>query len=163
MKVFAKATMSCGVSQGSVLGSLLFLVYINDLIPNCSSKLSFYLFANDTNMLSADNNLRHLEATFNNKLKNICDWLMANILTLNTKKPNFVIFRPRQKKLEYDINLNVIDNNTNTLTSLKCRENVKCLGVLIDFHLSWKFHIDYVASKLSKIVGIIARLRHLSR
>ena len=80
--------------------------------------------------------------------------------TLNTKKSNFVIFRPRQKKLEYEVNLNVIDNNTNTLTSLECKEYVKYLGVLIDSHLSWKFHIDYVASKLSKIVGIIAHLRH---
>ena len=92
--------------------------------------------------------------------KNVCDWLTANKLTLNTKKSNFVIFRPRQKKLVYEVNLNVIDNNTNTLTSLECKEYVKYLGVLIDSHLSWKFHIDYVASKLSKIVGIIARLRH---
>ena len=106
------------------------------------------------------NNLQSLEATVNNELKNVCDWLTANKLTLNTKKSNFVIFRPRQKKLVYEVNLNVIDNNTNTLTSLECKEYVKYLGVLIDSHLSWKFHIDYVASKLSKIVGIIARLRH---
>ena len=70
------------------------------------------------------------------------------------------MFRPRQKKLEYEVNLNVIGNNTDTLTSLECKEYVKNLGVLIDSHLSWKFHIDYVAFKLSKIVGIIARLRH---
>ena len=48
-----------------------------------------------------------------------------------------------------------MDNNTNTLTSLECKEYVKYLGVLIDSHSSWKFHIDYVAFKLSKIVGII--------
>ena len=71
-----------------------------------------------------------------------------------------VIFRPRQKKLEYEVNLNVIGNNIDILTSLECKEYVKYLGVLIDSHLSWKFHIDYVAFKLSKIVGIIARLRH---
>ena len=141
----------------TLLGPLLFLIYIND-IPNFSSKLSFYLFADDTNMLFSDNILQSLEATVNNELKNVCDWLTANKLTLNTKKSNFVIFRPRQKKLEYEVNLNVIDNNTNTLTSLECKEYVKYLGVLIDSHL--KFHIDYVASKLSKIVGITARLRH---
>ena len=90
----------------------------------------------------------------------VCDWLMANKLTVNTRKSYFVIFWPRQKKLEHKVNLNVIDNNTNTLTSLECKEYVKYLGILIDGRLSWKFHIDYyVASKLSKIVGIIARLR----
>ena len=159
MTVSSKVTTPCGVPQGSVLGPLLFLIYIND-IPNSSSKLSFCLFADDTNMLFADNNLRSLEATVNNELKNVCDWLTANKLTLNTKKSYFVIFRPRQKKLEYEVNLNVIDNNTNTLTSLECKEYVQYLGVLIDSHLSWKFHIDYVAFELSKIVGIIARLRH---
>ena len=150
MTVSSKATTPCGVPQGSVLGPLLFLIYIND-IPNSSSKLSFCLFADDTNMLFADNNLRSLEATVNNELKNVCDWLTANKLTLNTKKSYFVIFRPRQKKLEYEVNLTVIGNNTDTLTSLECKEYVKYLGVLIDSHLSWKFHIDYVAFKLSKI------------
>ena len=150
MTVSSKVTTPCGIAQGSVLGPLLFLIYIND-IPNSSSKLSYCLFADDSNMLFADNNLRSLEATVNNELKNECDWLTANKLTLNTKKSYFVIFRPRQKKLEYD---------TNTLTSLECKEYVKYLGILIDSHLSWKFHIDYVAFKLSKIVGIIARLRH---
>ena len=77
-------------------------------------------------MLFSDNNLRALEATVNNELKNVCDWLMANKLTLNTKKSYFVIFQPRQKKLEYEVN--VIDNNTNTLTSSECKEYVKYLG-----------------------------------
>ena len=104
MTVSSKATTPCGVPQGSVLGSLLFLIYIND-IPNSSSKLSFCLFADDTNMLFADNNLRSLEATVNNELKNVCDWLTANKLTLNTKKSYFVMFRPRQKKLKYEVNL----------------------------------------------------------
>ena len=128
MTVSAKATTPCGVPQGSVLSPLLFLIYIND-IPNSSSKLSFYLFADDTNMLFSDNNLQSLEATVNNELKNVCDWLTANKLTLNTKKSNFVIFRPRQKKLVYEVNLNIVDNNTNTLTSLECKEYVKYLGV----------------------------------
>ena len=123
MTVPCKATTPCGVPQGSMLGPLLFLIYIND-IPNSSSKLGFCLFADDTNMLFADNNLRFLEATVNNELKNVCDWLTANKLTLNTKKSYFVIFQPRQKKLEYEVNLNVIDNNTNTLTSLKCKDHM---------------------------------------
>ena len=86
-------------------------------------------------MLFADNNLQSLEATVNNELKNVCDWLTVNKWH-NTKKSNFVIFWPCQKKLEYEVTLNVIDNNTNTLISLKCKEYIKYLGVLIDSHLS---------------------------
>ena len=106
MTVSSKATTPCGVPQGSVLGPLLFLIYVND-IPDSSTKLSFCLFSDYTNMLFADNNLRSLEATVNNELKNVCDWLTANKLTINTKKSYFVIFRPGQKKLEYEVNLNV--------------------------------------------------------
>ena len=87
-----------GVPQGSVLGPLLFLIYIND-VYTCSDKLRFYLFADDTNLLYADKKMQFLEAVVNNELKNERDWLNANKLTNNAKKSNFVIFRPMQKKL----------------------------------------------------------------
>ena len=54
----------------------------------------------------------------------------------------------------------MFDNNTHTFTSLECKEHVKYLGILLDINLSWKFHIEYVALKISKIIGVIARLRH---
>ena len=71
------------------------LIYIND-IHNASDKLSFYLFADDTNLLYADKNLKSLEETVNhdNKLLEVSEWLNANKLTLNAKKSNYVIFRP---------------------------------------------------------------------
>ena len=81
-----------GVPQGSVLGPLLFLIYINDIYL-CSNKLGFYLFADDTNLLYADNDLKTLKTVIN-KLNNVCHWLNANKLTINAKKSNFVIFRP---------------------------------------------------------------------
>ena len=83
--------------QGSVLGPLLFLLYINN-IHLSSDKLKFYLFANETNILYPDKNLEAVEQTVNAELKNVHDWLTTNKLTLNTKKSNFVIFRPCQKK-----------------------------------------------------------------
>ena len=67
-----KSQISCGVPQGSVLGLLLFLIYIND-IHNSSDKLSFYLFADDTNLLYADRNLKSLEETVNNELLKVSD------------------------------------------------------------------------------------------
>ena len=92
-----KAVVGCGVPQGSVLGPLLFLLYVND-IHRCSNKLRFYLFADDTNILYADKNLKDLETTVNNELQNLYNWPTANKLTLNIKKSNFVIFHPYQKE-----------------------------------------------------------------
>ena len=111
-------------------------------------------------MLYADRNLKSLETMVNHELSNVYDWLIANKLSLNIKKSNFVIFRPRQKKLNYEVNLKVFDYQTNTYISLERKNYVKYLGVLIDETLSWKYHIVHLASKISKTIGIIARLRH---
>ena len=92
-----KAKINCGVPQGSVLGPLLFLIYIND-ISYCSDKFQFYLFADDTNLLYADKNLNSLESIVNQELENVYNWLTSNKLTLNIKKSNYVIFHPYQKK-----------------------------------------------------------------
>ena len=64
----------CGVPQGSVLGPLLFLLYIND-IQESSDKFSFYLFADDANILYSDKNLKSLELSVNQELNNVYDWL----------------------------------------------------------------------------------------
>ena len=84
---------SCEVPQGSVLGPLLFLIYINDIYKP-SNKLGFYLFADDTNLLYAARNLKSLESVVNVELLNVCDWLSVNKLSLNIKKTNFVTFHP---------------------------------------------------------------------
>ena len=112
-----KEVILSGVPQGSVLGPLLFLVYIND-ISNSSDQLKFYLFADDTNLLYADKNLRALENKVNAELSKIYDWLIANKLSLNIKKSNFVIFRPRQKILNNQVNVKVFDHHTNSYISL---------------------------------------------
>jgi hypothetical protein len=113
---------------------LLFLIYVND-IQYSSNKLDF-LFADDTNLLYADKNLKSLETIVNKQLEYICDWLLANKLTLNIKKSNFVIFHPYQKRLNYKPNLKVHDYKTNTLISLEQKDYVKYLGILIDSNLS---------------------------
>ena len=67
----------------------------------CSNKFKFYLFADDTNILYADKNLKTLEVTVNAELRNFCDWLKSNKLSLDTKKSNFVLFHSYQKRASY--------------------------------------------------------------
>ena len=90
----------------------------------------------------------------------VCEWLNSNKLTLNLSKTNYVIFRPYQKKQSYQVSLKVFDNNTNDFIEIESKEFVKYLGVIIDSNLTWKYHIDNIAYKISKAIGIIARLRH---
>ena len=85
-----------GVPRGSILGPLLFLLYIND-IASVSSVLSSILFADDTTLFCSSKNLQELTAIVNNELGNIMQWLNANKLSLNIDKTNFMLFRPKGK------------------------------------------------------------------
>jgi len=112
--------MLCGVPQGSVLGPLLFLIYVND-ICNSSKILNFFLFADDTNLLYSDRNLMRLESILNDELDNVSDWLIANKLTLNLKKSNFVIFHPPQRKIDYQPSIKLYDTNAGCRVGLDQR------------------------------------------
>jgi hypothetical protein len=81
-------------------------------------------------------------------------------MTLNVEKTNFVIFRPYQKKICNLPKLIIFDCDQNKNVYLEYKEYAKFLGILIDSNLSWKHHIDHIANKISKVVGIIAKLRH---
>ena len=144
--------VNCGVPQGSVLGPLLFLLYINDL-PNISNKLKFYLFADDTNIFYEDSNLKSLQKTVNRELKKLSLWLNANRLALNISKTNFVIFAAKNKPLE----------NVTLLLSKKAiqqADHVKYLGVLIDSQLNFGKHIANVVKKVSRITGLMYKIRN---
>ena len=143
--------IACGVPQGSVLGPLLFLIYVNDL-PNISTKLKFYLFADDTNIYYDSEDLVQLEKTVNEELKKLSQWLNINRLALNVGKTNFVIFRAN-KKIYHNVTL--IMNRK----AIEQKDHVKYLGVLMDEHLKWKQQIANVTKKISRGIGIIAKLR----
>ena len=157
--ISSSETITCGVPQGSVLGPLLFLLFIND-IQNSSRKFRFYLFADDTNILYVDKDLRSLEKVVNEEFKNVYNWLAVNKLTINIRKSNFVIFHPHQKKITYQPKDQIYNNETNKLECLEHKEYVKYLGILIDKNFSWRNQIDPLILKISKAVGMIAKLRH---
>ena len=152
--------VACGVPQRSVLDPLLFLLYIKDI--SASSKFEFFLFADDTNFLYKDKSLPLLESVLHEELTNVCDWLPADKLTLNAKKSNYVIiFHPYPWKIQSIINLKVFDNEHKALRNLERKLLfVKYLSILIDSNLPWNDHVANVVLKISKTIGIIARVRH---
>ena len=118
--------ISSGVPQGSILGPLLFLIYINDFTQS-SDFSSMRLFADDTSLTDSAKNIDELLLKINKELPNIYDWLCANKLTLNLRKTKYLIFQPRQK----------VDYNLLPLLSIagQCLEQVskiKYLGIYID-------------------------------
>ena len=148
----SSAVISCGVPQGSVLGPLLFLLYINDF-SNGSNLFDFHLFADDSNLFFAESSLESLETKVNLELKRIHNWLCCNKLSFNIDKTNFVIFHPPKKKLTKFISILV--NNK----SIEQKDYVKYLDVFIDSHLKFKEHIHQLSKKISRSIGILAKLR----
>ena len=116
--------ITSGVPQGSVLGPLLFLLYINDL-PNISKILQFYLFADDTNIYYEGDTLEKIELVINKELKKLRNWLIVNRLSLNIAKTNFVVFHPFNKPLNQKITLKI---HKNAITE---KDHVKYLGIMM--------------------------------
>ena len=142
----------CGVPQGSVLGPLLFLIYINDL-PNISNKLKFFLFADDTNIYYEDKNTKTIQQVVNTEFKKLVDWLNTNRLALNISKTNFVIFSPPNKPKS---NVIILLNKK----AIEEKEYVKYLGVLLDSSLSFRYHISALNKKISRAIGVMHKIKY---
>ena len=165
--------MTSGVAQGSILGPILFLIFINDL-PK-STLLKLLLFCDDTTILASGKNLNELIEFVNFELSKICQWFRSNQLSLHPGKTKFTIFSPSPSLIPWnDINLYIDNNEPNTLTPdpnlIKKIDYVnhetstpaiKFLGMHLDPALNFKFHINEVSKKLSKSLFCLRRCKNL--
>ena len=146
------AAINCGVPQGSVLGPLLFLLYINDL--NQAIKFCrVHHFADDTNLLCFGNSIKKLSKLVNADLKHLLNWLNANKISLNVKKTEMIILRSKQKKLEGDLKIKLCEKR------LYPTESVKYLGVKIDVNFTWQHHVNDLSIKLNRANALLFKMR----
>ena len=143
----------CGVPQGSVLGPLLFILYINDIF-NCSS-FDPVLYADDAALIISAKTLKKLNQNIKKESNSFFEWLNANKLTLNYKKTKYMIVTNKNytRNFRKKFRLNINKNN------IKQVDIFKYLGIILDNSLSWKPHIEYLQSKLSSASGIMFRTR----
>ena len=144
---------NCGVPQGSILGPLLFLIYINDL-HNSIKFCKTHHFADDTNLLYFNKSAKQLNKHVNYDLKHIVNWLNANKICLNVSKTELVVFKPLKKSLDHDLCIKLNGKRLYPTSS------VKYLGVRIDSNLNWKEHLNATAIKLNKANAILSKVRH---
>ena len=144
--------ISCGVPQGSLLGPLLFILYINDLY-NSSKRLSFFLYADDTTILYSNDDIYSLFEVVNSELNSVIDYFSVNKLSVNINKCNAIVFHGRNKSFDPSNKTVKLNNVVIPLVS-----TVKFLGIYIDSQLNWKPHIECISNKISKNIGIIYRL-----
>ena len=146
-KISDSRNIKYGVPQGTILGPLLFAVYVNDVV-NVSIELLLALYADDKSLCMSDKNPYNLIQRTNVELSKIYEWVVVNKLCLNMLKTFFIMFSKN----------NFFGPLTPLLMGNHSVERVyhtKFLGIVLDYKLTWENHIDYLCNRLSKVCGIM--------
>ena len=152
----SSCSLTCGVPQGTILGPLLFLLYINDL-PNCLSNCEPRMYADDTHLTYAGGDLESIQLCLNEDLTNVFNWLQANKLTLNMTKTEFMLIGSGQRLGTLTASPTTRMNST----QVSQVTSTKSLGVIIDDRLDWHSHIEKLTKKIASGIGCLKRVRHL--
>ena len=161
-EVSSLKTISTGVPQGSILGPLLFIIYMND-IAKVTDKFHFTLYADDTSLSEPlctftvnTGNRKALSDAINTELQLIYDWLSLNKLSLNVKKTKMMIFHTRQRNIQ-----NVIPKLVINGTPIEYVKHFNFLGIVLDEHMTWVPHTNKLACKIARTIGTLKRLKRL--
>ena len=140
-----------GVPQGSILGPLLFLIFLNDIVNDINCEIN--LFADDTSLLSMDRNWQTVESELNKALSTLELWAENWLVTFNPSKTYYMTISNRAK-INIDLNLHL-----NSSSISKVFEH-KHLGIIFNNAFTWSNHIDYVVRKASKAISLVSRNKH---
>ena len=144
------SVVTCGVPQGSILGPLLFNLYINDIIE--ISNFSIKLFADDACLLCSSDSPQQLEKLVNTELSKINNWRKSNKLSVNFTKSDYIIFTNKKNNYKFNIKMD--------LNTLKRTTETRYLGIIIDQKLKWNKHVNYIITKITKVSYILTKIRH---